>query len=83
VILDKAFMSHTKKQIQELLERMNKYDGEVHGESCPECGKKDIVPVNPLLCQCPTMIVVPPGKHIHVSCPVHGQVVIHGNAVFC
>jgi hypothetical protein len=35
------------------------------------------------ICNCPNMIVIPAGQHLHHSCPLHGEVVIHSNGVWC
>lgn len=34
-------------------------------------------------CQGPMGICIPPGEHIHLSCPVHGDTVLHGNEITC
>jgi predicted RNA-binding Zn-ribbon protein involved in translation (DUF1610 family) len=50
------------------------------GCACPQCGEKAIGPPAP--CTCRTlMIYIPPGEHIHVQCPQHGDVKIYGSLV--
>lgn len=52
-------------------------------EPCPEpgCPIPQGAPPSPRDCQCPMHLCVPPGKHVHVDCPVHGKVVIRGSEI--
>lgn len=46
--------------------------------ACPRCGEKYNKPdTRPCTCQ-NLMIYVPPGEHIHIDCPRHGDVKIYG-----
>lgn len=47
---------------------------------CPECGEEYDFPYKGLRCICrdPLFIVIAPGQHIHIHCPVHGDVKIYG-----
>lgn len=48
-------------------------------DCCPDCGEEFHQP-KPDLCVCrkPMLICIPPGKHIHINCPVHGDVKLYG-----
>jgi hypothetical protein len=48
---------------------------------CPDCGEDMTPPAPPAACTCPKHIYIPPFKHIHVDCPVHGKRKIHGDKV--
>lgn len=49
---------------------------------CPKCGEIDFLPQPDLRCICsPIWIWIPPGKHIHIWCPVHGDIKIYGSNV--
>lgn len=46
---------------------------------CPDCGQPNGQPSYLPPCTCsPLMIAVPPGQHIHIQCPRHGNVRIDG-----
>jgi hypothetical protein len=48
-------------------------------DHCPECGEEYQRPKpNKCICRKPLMICIPPGQHIHIHCPVHGDVKIYG-----
>ena len=48
-------------------------------DCCPECGEEYERPhIDRCICNKPLMICIPPGKHIHIHCPVHGDVKIYG-----
>jgi len=49
----------------------------------PECGEEYYDPYKGPRCICkdPMMICIQPGKHIHIQCPVHGDVKIYGPKV--
>lgn len=44
----------------------------------PDCPIPQGDPPLPLACRCPAHLVIRPGHHIHVDCPVHGKVVLRG-----
>lgn len=51
---------------------------------CPEPGcpiPQDEPMAPPAACRCPMHLYVPPGRHVHVDCPVHGKRVIRGSQV--
>lgn len=49
------------------------------GGHCPECGEPwQTAPSQRCICREPMMICIPPGQHIHIHCPVHGDVKIYG-----
>jgi hypothetical protein len=50
------------------------------GDCCPDCGEEFDHPHRGPRCICkdPMYIVIQPGKHIHINCPVHGDVKIYG-----
>lgn len=33
------------------------------------------------ICRGPMLVYIPPGEHVHIQCPVHGDVVIRGRDV--
>lgn len=58
----------------------------MYANPCPHCppgtplvggGTANPAPI----CTCPTNIYIPPGSHIHVSCPVHGQMILTGGSI--
>lgn len=53
------------------------YDGK---DRCPDCGEEFPNPFKGPHCICrdPLYIVIQPGHHIHIHCPVHGDVKIYG-----
>lgn len=56
------------------------------GGKCPhpDCDEPAYDPPKlPQTCTCPTMIVIPAGRHIHVDCPVHGKRVMRQNHPTC
>lgn len=46
---------------------------------CP-CGEETNIPDRMAGCICgnPLMVYIPPGGHIHIQCPLHGDVKIYG-----
>ena len=30
-------------------------------------------------CSGPMLLYIPPGQHVHITCPMHGDTVLHGN----
>lgn len=49
-------------------------------DKCPECGEEFVDPFKGPRCICrdPIFIVIQPGHHIHIHCPVHGDIKIYG-----
>ncbi len=45
---------------------------------CPECGEENPIIQPQSICTCPLYIYIQPGHHIHVHCPVHGDMKIYG-----
>lgn len=56
------------------------YEEQLSRWRCPECG--EIQHRTPELTQCIChklpLILIPPGQHIHIHCPVHGDRKIYG-----
>lgn len=54
---------------------------------CSKCKEKDNYPydklnkLNKCICHKPLLIYIPPGEHIHINCPIHGDVKIYGNCI--
>lgn len=48
--------------------------------NCPVCGEQYQEPKEGI-CNWPNMLFIPPGQHIHHTCPVRGEVVLYGNNV--
>jgi hypothetical protein len=60
--------------------RMTDFPWHEERDCCPECGEEYEHPHRGPRCICrdPLMICIQPGKHIHIHCPVHGDVKIYG-----
>lgn len=52
-------------------------------KKCPDCGKdwKKDIPSPACICNKPLMLYVPPGEHVHLNCPVHGDFVVSGGPI--
>ena len=50
---------------------------------CPNCDEEDFNPMPNIGCICknPLMVYISPGKHIHINCPMHGDVKIYGSPI--
>lgn len=57
--------------------RFSNYD---ENDTCPQCGEEYDRGARDARCICrdPFYICIPPGKHIHRYCPVHGDVKVYG-----
>lgn len=55
-------------------------DGTFDVPVCSECGEQTVQRPHSI-CTCPTMIVIPPGQHIHHTCPLHGHVKVCGQYI--
>jgi hypothetical protein len=53
-------------------------------DRCPDCGEEFEHPHRGPRCICrdPMMICIQPGTHIHIHCPVHGDVKIYGPKMY-
>ena len=68
-----------EKRKKALTEKPWKIVEVVEEDCCPDCGEEfDRPKVDRCICRKPLMICIPPGKHIHIQCPVHGDVKIYG-----
>jgi hypothetical protein len=57
--------------------------GRVHEDwHCPDCGEGHR-PKPDFRCNCnqPIAIHIPPGQHVHIKCPVHGDRKLYGSQV--
>lgn len=54
---------------------------EEHSDGCPRCGERAPIVPKDCICGKPLNIWVPPGHHIHLQCPVHGDVKVSGQPV--
>lgn len=48
---------------------------------CPKCGEEFQKPIR-CICGDTMWISIPPGEHIHIDCPVHGDVKIYGPSYY-
>jgi hypothetical protein len=77
-------MIEKRKQVRPVDEQpwtdtMPKHSCDCDEGCCPECGEEYQRPkVNRCICRKPLFISIPPGQHIHIQCPVHGDVKIYG-----
>lgn len=57
--------------------------GDTNVGKCPDCDEPWGTPRDSQRCICrkPMMIYIAPGQHIHIQCPVHGDVKIYGSSV--
>lgn len=66
---------------------MRKRTKPVQPVPCPEPGcpipqnEHEVYPPGP--CTCPMHLYVPPGKHVHIDCPVHGKRVMRSQSLWC
>jgi hypothetical protein len=50
--------------------------------TCPDCDEPyDDFPSSACICHKPLWICIPPGQHIHLICPVHGDFKVYGPRV--
>jgi len=49
-----------------------------YSDGCPRCGEKAPVVPKGCLCAQPMNLFIPNGMHIHLQCPVHGDVKMSG-----
>lgn len=48
-------------------------------DKCPKCNEPYTRPNARCICEGPMWIVIQPGQHIHIQCPIHGDVKIYGS----
>ena len=55
----------------------------VYTSTCPHCPPGTQWPTGQpaAICTCPTHIYIPPGQHIHVTCPVHGSIIMQRTCI--
>jgi hypothetical protein len=72
----------TEEAIKRYKKMINKYI-RPYKDKCPECGEQKRTPMPHLECTLnkPLWIVIPPGGHIHINCPIHGSHRINGPMV--
>lgn len=58
-----------------------KYGDKVDKCPHPGCPIPKREPMPTARCDCPNMLYIPPGEHRHHTCPLHGEVVMHGQHI--